>query len=69
MRGTELSNIFYFNFQVLNERTIPNIKARIVCGAANNQLGKPDDNKIMAEMGITYVVDFLCNRMVMYLSI
>ncbi|XP_065058808.1 leucine dehydrogenase-like [Rhopilema esculentum] len=48
---------------VLNEKTIPNIKAKIVCGAANNQLGKPDDNKLMADRGITYVVDFLCNRM------
>jgi len=48
---------------VLNEVTIPNIRAKIVCGAANNQLGKPDDNKLMADMGITYVVDFLCNRM------
>eukprot|EP00794_Sanderia_malayensis_P007086 gene7086-7886_t len=48
---------------VLNEETIPNIKAKIVCGAANNQLRKPEDNKLLAEKGITYVVDFLCNRM------
>ena len=51
-------------FQVINEATIPKINAKIVCGAANNQLGKPNDNKLMAERGITYVVDFLCNRMV-----
>ncbi|XP_066916709.1 leucine dehydrogenase-like [Clytia hemisphaerica] len=48
---------------VLNEMTIPTIQSKIVCGAANNQLGKLADNKSMMDRGITYVVDFLCNRM------
>lgn len=48
---------------ILNEETIPSIQSKIVCGAANNQLGKIDDNKLMMERGITYIVDFLCNRM------
>ena len=59
---TEVNSLI--TLKVLNEVTIPNIRAKIVCGAANNQLGEPDDNKLMADMGITYVVDFLCNRMV-----
>lgn len=48
---------------ILNENTIPTIQSKIVCGAANNQLGKISDNKMMMERGITYIVDFLCNRM------
>ncbi|XP_066923220.1 leucine dehydrogenase-like [Clytia hemisphaerica] len=48
---------------ILNENTIPTIQSKIVCGAANNQLGKLADNKLMMDHGITYVVDFLCNRM------
>jgi glutamate dehydrogenase/leucine dehydrogenase len=49
---------------ILNARTIPMLKARIVCGAANNQLEDPvrDDQALMAR-GITYVPDFLTNRM------
>jgi glutamate dehydrogenase/leucine dehydrogenase len=49
---------------VMNPRTIPQIKARVVCGAANNQLedGERDD-RFLHERGITYVPDFLTNRM------
>ncbi|XP_077985162.1 leucine dehydrogenase-like [Glandiceps talaboti] len=48
---------------VLNQETIPSIQAEIVCGAANNQLGSPEDNELLKERGITYVVDYLANRM------
>jgi glutamate dehydrogenase/leucine dehydrogenase len=49
---------------VLDERTIPRIKAPIVCGAANNQLADPDaHDRLLAERGIAYVPDFLVNRM------
>jgi leucine dehydrogenase len=48
----------------LNERTIPTIAARIVCGAANNQLEDPErDDRRLAERGILYLPDFLVNRM------
>ncbi len=49
---------------VLNPETIPMIRARIVCGAANNQLedGARDD-LLLHEKGILYVPDFLTNRM------
>lgn len=48
---------------ILTETTIPLIKSKIICGAANNQLGKPSDNRLLMDQGITYIVDFLCNRM------
>jgi glutamate dehydrogenase/leucine dehydrogenase len=49
---------------VLNERTIPGIQAGIVCGAANNQLEDADrDDQLLLKRGITYVPDFLANRM------
>ncbi|XP_071810149.1 leucine dehydrogenase-like isoform X2 [Asterias amurensis] len=48
---------------VLNGETIPTIQAKIVCGAANNQLGCPSDNHLLKERGITYIVDYLANRM------
>lgn len=48
----------------LNPRSIPAIRARIVCGAANNQLEDPQrDDRSLADRGVTYVPDFLVNRM------
>lgn len=48
----------------LNPDTIPQIKARIVCGAANNQLEDAErDDRLLHERGIIYVPDFLTNRM------
>ncbi|KAJ1343932.1 hypothetical protein BSLG_001530 [Batrachochytrium salamandrivorans] len=49
---------------VLNSTTIPKIKAKIVCGAANNQLRDiSKDDRLLAQHGITYLPDFLVNRM------
>lgn len=49
---------------ILNDDTIPKIKAKIICGAANNQLEDHDKHDIaLAERGIIYVPDFLTNRM------
>jgi glutamate dehydrogenase/leucine dehydrogenase len=49
---------------ILNPRTIPKIKARIVCGAANNQLEDAyRDDRSLHERGVLYVPDFLTNRM------
>jgi leucine dehydrogenase len=49
---------------VLNPRTIPKIRARIVCGAANNQLEDAErDDRLLHEQGTVYVPDFLTNRM------
>ncbi len=49
---------------VLGPATIPAIAARIVCGAANNQLEDPErDDRLLQERGILYLPDFLVNRM------
>lgn len=49
---------------ILNPRTIPQIRAAIVCGAANNQLEDPErDDALLQERGILYLPDFLVNRM------
>jgi len=49
---------------VLDAKTIPGIRASLVCGSANNQLGDPlRDDRALAEREITWVPDFLCNRM------
>ena len=49
---------------VLNPRTIPRLKARIVCGAANNQLeDETRDDRALNDRGILYVPDFVANRM------
>jgi len=49
---------------VLNPKTIPSIKAKIICGAANNQLADSErDDKALFNKGILYVPDFLTNRM------
>ena len=45
----------------LNERTIPEIRARLVCGAANNQLATPEDAGRLAARGILYAPDYLVN--------
>ncbi len=46
---------------ILNERTIPEIKARYIVGAANNQLASPADGHALAGRGITYVPDYVAN--------
>ena len=49
---------------ILNPQTIPMLKAKIVCGAANNQLEDMQrDGKSLHDKGINYVPDFLTNRM------
>ncbi len=49
---------------ILRPDTIPTIKARIVCGAANNQLEDPlRDDLLLQEREILYMPDFLVNRM------
>jgi leucine dehydrogenase len=49
---------------ILNPRTIPLLKVKVVCGAANNQLEDPvRDDELLFEHGVLYVPDFLANRM------
>ncbi len=46
---------------VLNDLTIPRLRARIVCGGANNQLALRRHAAMLAERGILYVPDYLAN--------
>lgn len=48
---------------ILNEDSVPHIKASIICGAANNQLLDSRLDYGMQQQGIIYVPDFVCNRM------
>jgi glutamate dehydrogenase/leucine dehydrogenase len=49
---------------VLNPKTIPGIRADLICGAANNALDDDErDARALAERGIVYVPDFVANRM------
>ncbi|MER5739496.1 MULTISPECIES: Glu/Leu/Phe/Val dehydrogenase dimerization domain-containing protein [unclassified Streptomyces] len=45
----------------LNEETVPFLTARIVCGAANNQLAHPGIEKDLVERGILYAPDYVVN--------
>jgi leucine dehydrogenase len=45
----------------LNEKTIPRLACRAVCGAANNQLAEPADDAALATRGILYAPDFVVN--------
>jgi len=46
---------------VLNDVSIPNIRAGIIAGAANNQLASFDDGTNLEGRGILYCPDFLIN--------
>jgi leucine dehydrogenase len=46
---------------VLNSETIPRIRAKIVAGAANNQLANEADGARLADLGILYAPDYVIN--------
>ena len=46
---------------ILNARSIPGLRCRVVAGGANNQLETPEDADRMAEAGILYAPDFVLN--------
>lgn len=46
---------------VLTSRTVPKLRAAIVCGAANNQLGSAEDGALLADRGILYAPDYVAN--------
>ncbi|MGI3209487.1 Glu/Leu/Phe/Val family dehydrogenase [Roseovarius tibetensis] len=46
---------------VLDAATIPRIRARIICGAANNQLATPDAAAALMASGILYLPDYVVN--------
>lgn len=46
---------------MLNEKTIPRLRCRAVCGAANNQLADSADDDALSGRGILYAPDFVVN--------
>jgi leucine dehydrogenase len=46
---------------VLDDQTIPRLRARVVCGGANNQLAAPRHARALAGRDILYVPDYLAN--------
>lgn len=45
----------------LNDATVPVLNAKIVCGAANNQLDHPGIEKMLADRDILYAPDYVVN--------
>jgi leucine dehydrogenase len=46
---------------VINDETLGRLKARIVAGAANNQLAKPMHGRALQQHGILYAPDYVIN--------
>lgn len=45
----------------MNDRTIPELRCGVVCGAANNQLERPEHAAALATRGIVYAPDYVVN--------
>jgi len=45
----------------LNDETVVALRAKIVCGAANNQLAHPGIDKLLDDRGILFAPDYLVN--------
>lgn len=46
---------------VITEQVVPRIRARIVCGSANNQLASPDAGDLLNQRGVVFAPDYLVN--------
>jgi leucine dehydrogenase len=46
---------------ILSEETIGSLKAKVVCGAANNQLATAEDGARLADKGVLYAPDYVVN--------
>jgi leucine dehydrogenase len=46
---------------VLNDQTIPQLKAALVVGAANNQLLEPRHGDLLEQRGVLYAPDYAAN--------
>ncbi len=45
----------------LSDDTVPALRAKVVAGAANNQLAHPGIEKLLAERGVLYAPDYVVN--------
>ncbi|RWR15072.1 Glu/Leu/Phe/Val dehydrogenase [Siminovitchia fortis] len=46
---------------IINDQTIPQLKAKVIAGSANNQLKEPRHGDIIHEKGIVYAPDYVLN--------
>ncbi|MDP8957518.1 MAG: leucine dehydrogenase [Actinomycetota bacterium] len=46
---------------VIRDDTIPNLRCRVVAGAANNQLERPEHGEALTSAGILYAPDYVIN--------
>ena len=46
---------------IINDNTIPQLKAKIIAGSANNQLQESRHGQILHEKGIVYAPDYVIN--------
>ena len=46
---------------IINARSIPHLRCRVVAGGANNQLETPADADLLRDRGIVYAPDFVIN--------
>ncbi len=46
---------------ILNDQTIPRLRAQVVAGAANNQLLEPRHGELLEQRGILYAPDYAAN--------
>lgn len=44
---------------ILNDRTIPELRCKIVCGSANNQLAEARHGEMLQQRGILYAPDYI----------
>ena len=46
---------------IINARSIPRLRCRVIAGGANNQLERPEDADLLRERSIVYAPDFVIN--------
>jgi len=46
---------------ILNARSIPNIRAKVIAGGANNELAHDEDGEALKQRGILYAPDYVIN--------
>jgi len=53
---------------ILNDETIPQLKCKVVCGSANNQLAEERHGDLLTEKGILYGPDYIVNAGVQFMT-
>ncbi len=46
---------------IINDQTIPQLRCKIVCGSANNQLAEERHGEVLQKKGILYAPDYIAN--------